>query len=1046
MKAEIAILALLIYASVGFLPSRKVHQPPTILQAKTKDGYSIQYSSNFHRHVVCKGDVVKESFLWLDEAIGKYPNAEFLPLSTSASFQSLEKRKEANERSTRKSVVAISEVNEILERYDSVDIASKEAGTSPGNMYRVIQTCRLFKGRYYAYELDSTEQSIQSKDVPLIAGGGLQTDSAYNITTETELSYRVNVDDETMQKFESVINNLDAKLQSSFFDKFPVADQIWIRERIIFFLAPQPYSYTQEDWVVKFCNEGCGVGLTESQTVAAILALRHLLQFYPSDSNSGKPSALYFYQQLKLDIELSNEARIELNYWLSSACAADLLSFTFLHSLGVSWDQCRIMLDSLSASLVSSELEPDWELSTSRSSMRNQLRADAMNCFRMRLRLSPSEVYDIIKVNKQMSYYSECKLTSSMDHLQAKMLLSSQDLKTLVNKCPTILGYTTSKVDKQLGFLSTEVNLTMDEIRKACLIFPSLMCYGVESNLKPKITFFRDTIGLSTHNVSKMVLSNPSLLGRSLNKTISPTIGGLSEKLGLSVGDIRDLVIRMPQILLMNWDLNLKQKLDFLQRRLGLSEEELSTIFMKSPYVFAGSIVKSLEPKLKILEEVSDGNFTARDAIIKNPALLLGPMKTIERRLKQLNETNATFAQVFDAESKTSGVRRKKEVLELVNGTVVRALPSVEAAALEIGTGKQNMYNIIKAKREFNGKYYRYGSIPSKNIPNVKRISSVSLRQSREQQRRKSFLGNVRASYVPDKTNTRLVDLLKSTLALTDEPGLVLKTRDPDNLYFAVFVASTVFPPKKVDGLRGRRKAGGSSLYVPQLQGSHRGAKLLRTAAERCFSNLLMPSTTDTDVGTNYADATMLLGYPYNRPSKNRCGLYACREALRLAIEVLQANQVEGSKDELKEFKIHVDVFTDSNYAWEIVKNSDDLKRWGEAPTRGGFEYDGSVPKHRVNTDILYPLSRTYFRMVEQDFLPAIATQRNIRRVGAAAATAVTPAKEAEPLAKEITVQFRHTSEVAAWCKEGSRVHKLAEYSEKAAMWQYERAYVFPVL
>lgn len=240
-------------------------------------------------------------------------------------------------------------------------------------------------------------------------------------------------------------------------------------------------------------------------------------------------------------------------------------------------------------------------------------------------------------------------------------------------------------------------------------------------------------------------------------------------------------------------------------------------------------------------------------------------------------------------------------------------------------------------------------------------------------------------------------------------------------------------------------------MYIPQLEESFSGAKFLRAAAEQCFSNLLMPSTTDTAMGTNYADATMLLGYPYNRPSKNRCALYACREALRLATEILHTNRADGASDELKGCKIHVDVFTDSNYAWKIVKNHDDLKRWGEATSRADFVYDGSLPKHTVNTDILYPLSRTYFRLVEQDFLPAAINQMSNGETDTAAASSnnVTEAvshKAVEPLAEEISVQFRHTSEVSGWCKEDSRVHQMAEYSEKAAMWQYERANVFPVL
>lgn len=460
MKVEIPIILASVFnycATLAFLPFQPIRRPSTFLHhARSTGGYSIQYSSNFHRHVVCKNDVVKESFLWLDEAVEKYPNAKFLPLSTSVTFQTLKQRKKAKKGRTRKAVVAISDEHKILKRYDSVDMAAKDSGTSVGNMYRVIQTCRQYKGIFYTYEEAVAQIETESEDVPLIAGGGLRTDDAYDLTTATKLCYQVNVDEATLQKFDSVVRSLDSKLRSSFFEKFPVADRIWIKERMLFFLAPKPNSFAQKDWVVKFCNGGYGAGMTEAQTVTAILALRHFLQFYPNDSNSGKPEPAYFYQQLKIKFDVIDQARIELNYWLSSACSADLLSFAFLNSLGVSWDQCRILLESLSASVVSSELEPNWELSTSRSPVRHQLRADAMNCFRMRLRLSPSEIYDILKVNKRMSYHSECKMTSCMDHLQAKMLLSSQELRTLVFKNPTILGYTTEKLDKQLEFFSQE--------------------------------------------------------------------------------------------------------------------------------------------------------------------------------------------------------------------------------------------------------------------------------------------------------------------------------------------------------------------------------------------------------------------------------------------------------------------------------------------------------------------------------------------------------------------------------------------------------------
>lgn len=561
--------------------------------------------------------------------------------------------------------------------------------------------------------------------------------------------------------------------------------------------------------------------------------------------------------------------------------------------------------------------------------------------------------------------------------------------------------------------------MTSAQIRKLALQFPSVLQYSVESNLRPKICYFKQDLGIASANLTKMILAAPSLLGRSLDKTIIPTVKGLCEDGGLSLSDVQIMVIQVPQILTSNWKTNLKQKVLYLEKRLAISDVSLKAFLAKSPRLLTHSIAKSMEPRIQILESISGDSEIAVKVVVGNPSLLLTNRAQFDQRVQLFRQSNYTFADSFSENSNVTKSRRKKPVLELLDGVVVRTLASVEAAALEIGTPKYNLYNIIKEKRAFKGKSYQYGTIPDGMSRKPNPVSSVSLRTSRDKKRKRRFLQDVRVNYVPEESSMRLVQLLQSTASLA-HAGVNIEVNE-NQVYLAIFISSQIFPPKQVSVRQGTRKAGGYSIYVPQLQGIHTGGKLLRDSAERCFANLIPPETG----GTSYAEGLVLLGYPYARPTRSRCGLYVCRDALRVASELLVSNR----DNELKESSIHIDIFTDSNYAWDLLNNSTDLLRWGAYAEKDAYVYDGDAPEWKANVDILYPLSRTYYRLVKQDFLPVKGSKTKLPK----------------PVAKEVVVRFRHKSEVG-WSQEDSMLHILDTYARKAAAWQYETANTFPTV
>jgi hypothetical protein len=102
-----------------------------------------------------------------------------------------------------------------------------------------------------------------------------------------------------------------------------------------------------------------------------------------------------------------------------------------------------------------------------------------------------------------------------------------------------------------------------------------------------------------------------------------------------------------------------------------------------------------------------------------------------------------------------------------------------------------------------------------------------------------------------------------------------------------------------------------------------------------------------------------------------------------------------------------VDIYTDSDYAWKLLHNTTRLHVWGES--RNAFVYNDGPAVSRVNPDLLHPLTRTYFRLVEQQD---------------------TDGQRLE-LGKNVIVSFHHAA---------GNLGNLHGFAQKAAIWMYQRA------
>lgn len=206
--------------------------------------------------------------------------------------------------------------------------------------------------------------------------------------------------------------------------------------------------------------KGYGAGLTVDQATRAIRMMPELLSLYYE--NSVKPSVLYMYNQMQGGRggagsppapRLIEEASGQLN--LEGTDPTDAFTFAYLNSIGVSWDQLRILASALPL-WRTVNLETGWEI-LARGPVRSRLKRPSLDYLRRRLQIGPGDVYRMLKTHTRLSSYDTCgRIMPTLDMLQEGLRLSSSDLRRLVLRMPSLVGMGASAFEDRLEFFINE--------------------------------------------------------------------------------------------------------------------------------------------------------------------------------------------------------------------------------------------------------------------------------------------------------------------------------------------------------------------------------------------------------------------------------------------------------------------------------------------------------------------------------------------------------------------------------------------------------------
>lgn len=385
----------------------------------------------------CQCDQTLESFLFLDEAISKYPNATLIKLvDVGVEHDEEDYDTMLAGMGTLPSHQMLSECDvqctteearlKVLSYLASITLSGQRMPLPPpGSSYlkqmreTVIQRLgsEIPHRRLYSHTRESIHRNYD-RLVDILTRARVRRVARKVMGNEKSLGDNDDINSKIIEGVDSLLMELtkaglcftegDARAVIAEFPQVCLYDIREVEDRIRFMTLPihdqirkehiERRGMAKRDVDYYFMmRKGYGAGLTLQQATQAIRTVPQFLSMYHEDSK--KPSTLYFYKELGVSPQLLEQARLELGSRLSGCDSSDTYSFAYLNSIGVDWVNIRLLIDAVPL-ITFCDKEPGWELLEKSSPVRSELDVGMLNFLRKRLQIYNSDLHAMIKVQK----------------------------------------------------------------------------------------------------------------------------------------------------------------------------------------------------------------------------------------------------------------------------------------------------------------------------------------------------------------------------------------------------------------------------------------------------------------------------------------------------------------------------------------------------------------------------------------------------------------------------------------------------------------------
>ena len=256
--------------------------------------------------------------------------------------------------------------------------------------------------------------------------------------------------------------------------------------------------------------------------------------------------------------------------------------------------------------------------------------ADVRDLLRTRLSLTDAEVD---KVERFQAAGARATVEPKLQWLQARLELDAAQLRKMVLKLPSLLGYIEDNLAPKLDWLQTRLDLDDAQLRKMVLQIPAVLGCSIEDNLTPTLDWVQTRLDLDDAELRKVVLARPPLLGLSVEDNMAPTLDWLQSRLDLDAAQLKQVFLGRPSLLGLSIEDNVAPKLEWLQTRFDLDDAGLRKMVLTLPTLLGYSVEVNMEPKLAYLErEIGLSRPELRDHVLRIPAILA---YSLDKRYRQ---------------------------------------------------------------------------------------------------------------------------------------------------------------------------------------------------------------------------------------------------------------------------------------------------------------------------------------------------------------------------------------------------------------------------